>query len=141
MISRGIPVSAGGRVTTNVRHEWFRWNRDSQKPNCVRFDDQKWIHRVRPNGRRRLLRTDDSRDGLIDGGEVNRHFVADFVSKASAFEDKRGVISHRDVFDDRFALQFHLDEFFEVVDFRQQVMFEMIDQLFGELLGVRELLA
>ena len=51
------------------------------------------------------------------------------------------MISHGDVFDDRFALQLRLDEFFEVVDFRQQIMFEMIDQLLGELLGVRELLA
>lgn len=50
-------------------------------------------------------------------------------------------IADCDVFDDRFALEFRLDEFFEVVDLRQQVVFEMIDQLFGELLGVCELLA
>lgn len=99
------------------------------------------IHRVRPNGRQQLLRTDNPSDGLTDRGEVGRHFVTNFISEASAFEDSRGVIPYRDVFDDRFALEFRLDEFFEVVDFRQQVVFEMIDQLFGKLLGVRELLA
>jgi hypothetical protein len=51
------------------------------------------------------------------------------------------MIADSDVLDDRFALQFRLDEFFEVVDFRQQIVFEVIDQLFGELFGVIELLA
>jgi hypothetical protein len=99
------------------------------------------VFRVRPSGRRRLLRTDDAADGLIDGSEIGRHFVADFVGEASAFEDIGCMIADSDVLDDRFALQFRLDEFFEVVDFRQQIVFEVIDQLFGELFGVIELLA
>lgn len=97
--------------------------------------DRQW-----PNGRRRLLWTENPSDGLIDRCEIGSHFVAQIVSKASTFEDIRGVMPHRDVFDDRFALEFRLDDFFEVVDLRQQIVFEMIDQLFGELLGVRELL-
>ena len=98
------------------------------------------VDRELTNGRQRLLRADDSTDGLIDRREIGRHFVTNFVGKASTFEDIRGVMPHRDVFNNRFALQLRLDDLSEVVDFRQQIMFEVIDQLFGELFGVRELL-
>jgi hypothetical protein len=83
----------------------------------------------------------DALHRLIDRREIGSHLISNTIGKASTFEDFRGVVAHGDIFDDRFAFEFCLNKFFEVVDFRQQIVFEMINQLSSELFSVIELLA